>query len=342
MTTTPVAVLGATGAVGQQFVRLVDDHPTLELVELVGASSAGQRYGEAVDWIAPGEVPEAVREETVLSTDADLQADAVFSAIPSSAARKLEPRLAEQGKAVFTNASAHRMEPDVPLVIPDVNPGHLDLVAGEDGYIVANPNCSAIVATTPLKPLLDEHGLDRVDVVTLQALSGAGYPGVPSLDATANVLPRIGGEEDKIEAEPCKILGRPEADQITNRDLQLSATATRVPVPEGHLIVLHVDLADDASPEAVAATREGYEPPAEVAKLHASPERVIRVHEDPDRPQPRRDAYTEDGMGVAVGRVREDPNGTVKLVTLGSNTVRGAAGCSVVNAELAVERDYLG
>ena len=342
MTKTPVAVLGATGAVGQQFVRLVHDHPTFALAELVGSSSAGQRYGQAVDWIAPGDVPEAVRDETVLSTDADLQAEAVFSAIPSSAARQLEPRLAKQGHAVFTNASAHRMDPDVPLVVPDVNPDHLDLVADRDGFLVANPNCSAIVAVTPLKPLLDEHGLRRVDVVTLQALSGAGYPGVPSLDATANVLPRIGGEEDKIETEPCKILGRREADSITHRDLSVSATATRVPVPEGHTIVLHLDLADDATPEDVAHTLATYRPPEQVADLAASPEQVIRVTDDPDRPQPRRDTYVDDGMGVTVGRVREDPTGTVKLVCLGSNTVRGAAGCSVMNAELAVERDYLG
>jgi aspartate-semialdehyde dehydrogenase len=336
-----VAVLGATGAVGQQFVRLLADHPRFEPVELLGSSSAGQAYADAVDWVAPGEVPDPVRETQVEDAEAGVEADVVFSAIPSSAARKLEPRLAQAGKAVFTNASAHRMEPSVPLVVPDLNPGHLDLVEGEDGFVVANPNCSAIVATTPLRPLLVEHGLDRVDVVTLQALSGAGYPGVPSLDATANVLPRIGGEEEKIEAEPCKILGRVEGKAVTHRDLSLSATATRVPVPEGHTIVLHLDLADGAGPEDVEATLEGYRPPDEVAGLPSSPERVLRVHEDPDRPQPRRDAYTEDGMGVAVGRVREDPTATVKLVALGSNTVRGAAGCSVMNAELADEREYL-
>jgi aspartate-semialdehyde dehydrogenase len=342
MSEVPVAVLGATGAVGQQFVRLLADHPTFELAELVGRSSAGQRYGEAVDWVAPGEVPDAIADRTVLSPEADLSAGAVFSAIPSSAARKLEPQLADEGRAVFTNASAHRMEPQIPLVVPDVNPDHLDLVADRDGYVVANPNCSAIVATTPLKPLLDEHGLRRVDVVTLQALSGAGYPGVPSLDATANVLPRIAGEEDKIETEPCKILGRREAGSITNRDLAVSATATRVPVPEGHTIVLHLDLADDADPADVEATLEGYQAPDEVAQLPSSPNQLVRVHEDPDRPQPRRDTYADEGMGVTVGRVRADPNGTVKLVTLGSNTVRGAAGCSVMNAELAHERGYLG
>jgi len=341
MTTTPVAVLGATGAVGQQFVRLVHDHPRFELAELAGSSSAGHPYGDAVDWIAPGEIPDAVREQQVLATD-EVTAEVVFSAIPSEAARKLEPRLAEQGKAVFTNASAHRMEPEVPLVVPDVNPDHLALVDGREGFVVANPNCSAIVATTPLKPILDEHGLARVDVVTLQALSGAGYPGVPSLDATANVLPRIGGEEDKIETEPCKILGRREADTITNRDLDLSATATRVPVPEGHTIVLHLETVDDATPADVEHALATYRAPDEVADLAASPEQIVRVHEDPDRPQPRRDAYTGEGMGVAVGRVREDPNGSVKLVALGSNTVRGAAGCSVVNAELALERGYVG
>jgi aspartate-semialdehyde dehydrogenase len=341
MSDTPVAVLGATGAVGQQFVRLIDDHPTFELVELVGHSSAGHRYGEAVDWIAPGEIPDAVADETVLATDTELDADVVFSAVPSSTRRGSSSRLVEAGEAVFTNASAHRMEPNVPLVVPDLNPDHLDVVADEDGFLVANPNCSAIVATTPLAPLADTYGLDRVDVVTLQALSGAGYPGVPSLDATANVLPRIGGEEDKIETEPCKILGRPEASTITNRDVSISATATRVPVPEGHTIVLHVDLATPATPDEVEATLGNYTPPDEVAQLASSPEQTIHVHEDPDRPQPRRDAYTGEGMGVAVGRVREDPNATVKLVVLGSNTVRGAAGCSVMNAELAHERGYL-
>lgn len=338
MTKRSVAVLGATGAVGQRFISRLADHPFFELAELVGNTSAGHAYGDAVNWILDHEIPETVRDVEVADDAAPLEADIVFSALPSSVAGELETRHAKAGRAVFTNAKNHRMDRDVPLVIPDVNPDHLSMVEDRDGFIVANPNCSAVISTTPLKPLHDAFGLDRATITTLQALSGAGYPGVASLDAVNNVIPYIGNEEDKIETEPLKILGAREGDTVTHLDARISATATRVPVTEGHTCVIHASLREDAGVDEVRDALASYRPPSEVAGLPSAPDRTITVRDEPDRPQPRYDAMVEDGMGVAVGRIREDPNATVKLVVLGSNTVRGAAGCSVMNAELAVER----
>lgn len=339
---TPVAVLGATGAVGQRFISRLADHPFFELTDLVGKTSAGKPYGEAVNWILEHPIPESVREVEVADDEAPLEADIVFSALPSSAAGPIEQQHAKAGRAVFTNAKNHRMDRDVPLVVPDLNPDHIGMVEDRDGFIVANPNCSAIISTTPLAPLQETYGLDKVTVTTLQALSGAGYPGVPSLDATANVIPYIGNEEDKIETEPLKILGQREGPRITHLDVAISATATRVPVTEGHTCVLNVSLREEAAPEAIKQTLADYTPGEPVASLPSAPERTITVLDAPDRPQPRYDAMIQDGMGVAVGRVRRDPTGTVKLVVLGSNTVRGAAGCSVMNAELARETGIIG
>lgn len=341
MSKLPTAVLGATGAVGQRFVSRLVDHPFFELTELVGKTSAGKPYGEAVNWILDHEIPDPVREVEVLDDEAALEAEVVFSALPSGVAGPIETRHAKAGRAVFTNAKDHRMDRDVPLVVPDLNPDHLAMVEDREGFIAANPNCSAIISTTPLKPLEDAFGLSNVSVTTLQALSGAGYPGVASLDSTANVIPFIGNEEDKIETEPLKILGQREGDQVTHLDVSISATATRVPVPEGHLCVLNVALREDASPAEVGEVLAGYAPGPTVAGLPSAPEHVITVRDEEDRPQPRRDAMVEGGMGVAVGRIRADPNATVKLIVLGSNTVRGAAGCSVMNAELAHETDLL-
>lgn len=339
--TLPVAVFGATGAVGQRFIQRLADHPFFEIEALVGDSSAGSSYGDAVNWILDEPIPPSVREIQVVDEHADLDASIAFSALPSGVAGPIETRLAKQGLAVFTNAKDHRMDPGVPLVVPDLNPSHLGLVEGQEGFIVSNPNCSAIIATTALKPLHDAFGLEQVTVTTLQALSGAGYPGVPSLDSTANVIPFIGNEEDKIESEPTKILGRPESGTVTRLDVPISATATRVPVPEGHLCSLNLTLEEDAAPDEVERAMASYTPPDPVPGLPSAPGSTITVLEGEDRPQPRRDVMIEEGMGVAVGRVREDANGSVKLLVLGSNTIRGAAGSSVMNAELARERGLL-
>ncbi len=330
-----MAVLGATGAVGQRFIQRLSDHPDFELAELVGKTSAGKRYGDAVNWMLEGEVPEDAADLDVVDTDTPLTSPVLFSAVPGGQAGPIETAHAKEGKAVFTNAKDHRMSTDVPLIVPDLNPDHLRIVEDRDGFIVANPNCSAVIATTPLAPLHQAYGLERVHIVTLQALSGAGYPGVPSLDAVGNVVPYIGNEEDKIETEPCKILGRAAGTSITHLDLPISATATRVPVIEGHTCVLNIQLTEPATPSEIATTLATYTPPEPVPSLHSAPGRTIHVLDDPTRPQPKRDALIEDGMGVAVGRIREDPLSTIKLVALGSNTIRGAAGCSVLNAELA-------
>lgn len=341
MDKTPVAILGATGAVGQRFIRLLADHPWFEIAELVGASSAGKAYGDAVNWVLEGDVPEAVAGIEVLSSEEALRSTVCFSAVPSRAAGPLESSLAKQGKAVFTNAGAHRMDADVPLVVPDLNPDHLRMVEGRDGFIVANPNCSAVVLTTALKPLHDAFGLAAVQVTTMQALSGAGYPGVPSLDAVANVIPYIGNEEIKIETEPLKILGRRDGGSIEPLEAPISATATRVPVPEGHTCVVSARLVGDASPEEVTRALAEYRAPDPVPSLPTAPDPVIRVRSEPDRPQPKRDVLAGSGMDVVVGRIRADPLSTVKFVVLGSNTIRGAAGCSVLNAELARATDLL-
>lgn len=341
MTRTPVAVLGATGAVGQRFMQALHDHPLFEVTDLVGNTSAGEAYGEAVNWILDEPLPDAFGSLRVVDDEAPLEADVVFSALPGTVAEGIEARHAKQGRTVFTNASPHRMVPEVPLVVPDLNPDHLGMVEGNEGFIVANPNCSAIITTTALKPLHDAFGLRRVTVTTLQALSGAGYPGVASLDAVGNVVPFIGNEEEKIETEPTKILGRLEEGSITQLDVPISATATRVPVTEGHVCVINATLRQDATVDDIENALGSYTPPDPVPGLPSAPNRTITVLKGDDRPQPRRDVMLEGGMGVSVGRVREDPNGTVKLVVLGSNTIRGAAGASVMNAELAHEQGLL-
>ena len=341
MSRTPVAILGATGAVGQRFIELLDGHPWFEVAELVGLSSAGKRYGDAVRWVLDGEAPAAVADLTVKGPDAPLESGIAFSAVPGGIAGKVESALAAEGKAVFTNAKDHRMASDVPLMVPDVNPDHIGLVEGRDGFIVANPNFSAVALTTPLRPLHDAFGLTEVRVVTLQALSGAGYPGVPSLDALGNVIPYIGGEEDKIETEPLKILGTRDGETIAPLAARISATATRVPVIEGHTCVVSVTLNEAATPEAAAQALAGYRAPDEVRALPSAVDEVVRVRTEPDRPQPKRDALAGAGMQVTVGRLREDPLSTLKFVALASNTVRGAAGCSVLNAELARARGLL-
>lgn len=336
-----VAILGAPGAVGQRFIALLHDHPFFEITDLVGKTSAGQPYAKAANWVIEGDVPEVVANTVVKGPEDPLDADVVFSALPGGKAEPVERALAKQGKAVFTNAKDLRMARDVPLVIPDINPDHLDAVAETDGFVVANPNCSAVVATTPLKPLHDAFGLEAVTITTLQALSGAGYPGVPSLDAVGNVIPYIGNEEDKIETEPAKILGQREGASITHLDVPISATATRVPVAEGHTCILNVTLGQDVDPSNAADVLAAYRPPDEVRGLPTAADPVIVVREEPDRPQPKRDVSTGAFMGTTVGRIRKDPLATIKLVVLGSNTVRGAAGCSVLNAELAHTRGYL-
>jgi len=346
----PVAVLGATGAVGQMFVRLLAGHPWFQLAELAASErSAGRKYAEAAHWIGSDEIPAAVRDRIVVACDPQsVTSPVVFSALDATVARDVEAAFARAGRLVLSNAKSFRMDDDVPLVIPEVNADHLALLdvqrakRGWSGAIVTNANCSSIVAVMALAPLHRAFGVSRMFVSTMQAVSGAGYPGVPSLDILGNVIPFIKDEEAKIQTEILKMLGRLEGDHVAPAEIRISAHANRVAVENGHTICMSLDFAREASPEqAIAAMREWEGDPA-CRSLPSAPKRAIVLADEPDRPQPRRDADRGGGMTVTVGRVRKDPLFSVKLVAVGHNTVRGAAGASVLNAELLAASGRIG
>jgi aspartate-semialdehyde dehydrogenase len=345
----PVAVLGATGAVGQTFVRLLEGHPWFVLADVAASErSAGKPYAEAARWIA-GTMPDEAAELPVVACDPrDVSAPIVFSALDASVAGEVEQAFARAGRLVLTNARNHRMDADVPLVIPEVNPDHLQLLGVQrarrrwQGGIVANGNCAAIVLTMALAPLERAFGIERVFVATLQAVSGAGYPGVPALDILGNVIPFIGGgEEEKIETETPKMLGTLRDDAIDPAPLRISAQVHRVPVEHGHTTSMAITLGRRASPDdvrdALAAWRSGIAGRA----LPSAPRNPLVLCDERDRPQPRRDADRGAGMTVSVGRVRADPIGDVRMVACGHNTIRGAAGASILNAELLVADGWL-
>jgi aspartate-semialdehyde dehydrogenase len=340
----PVAVLGATGTVGQTFVRLLENHPWFELAEVAASErSAGRIYGESVRWVTSGQMPRSVADKKIIMCDpAAVSSDIVFSALDSSVAGEAELAFAKAGKYVLTNAKNHRMAPDVPLVIAEVNPDHLRILEAQRrnrnwrGGIVTNGNCSAIVATLALAPIHERFGITEVFVSTMQAVSGAGYPGVASLDILGNVIPFINDEEDKLESELRKFLGAAGSDEIVSAPMMVSAHCNRVAVETGHTICLSVRLRDRASADDVTAAIREWQG-ADVARgLPSSPPRPVEVLDAPDRPQPRRDVTRGNGMTVSVGRVRPDTLFDVKLVAMGDNVVRGAAGASILNAELMV------
>jgi aspartate-semialdehyde dehydrogenase len=339
----PVAILGATGAVGQTFIRLLDGHPWLRVAEVAASDrSAGRRYAEAARWLE-GVLPADVADLVVQACDpAQLHAPVVFSALDAAAAGELEPAFARAGRMVLSNAKNFRMDADVPLVIPEVNASHLGLIAaqraarGWTGAIVTNANCSSTVAALAMAPLHERFGLRSVFVATMQAVSGAGYPGVPSLDILGNVLPYIGDEEPKIEREMQKMLGRLAGSRIEPAPFTVSAHANRVAVEHGHTVCL--SMAFDVRPtveQAVAAVRE-WRGAAEVRGLPSAPDLPVVYRSEPDRPQPRRDVNEGRGMTVSVGRVRDDPILHLRMVAMGHNTIRGAAGGSILNAEMLV------
>ena len=340
----PVAILGATGAVGQTFIRLLDGHQWFRVAEVAASDrSAGKRYAEATRWIE-GSLPAEVAGLTVKPCDpALLTSPVVFSALDAAAAGELEPAFARAGRLVLSNAKNFRMEADVPLVIPEVNAGHLDLIAaqraarGWSGAIVTNANCAATVATMAMAPLHERFGLRTVFVATMQAISGAGYPGVASLDILGNVIPYIGDEEPKIEREMQKMLGRLAGKTIEPAPFVVSAHANRVAVENGHTVCL--SMAFEKKPtvdQAIAAIRE-WRGAAEVSGLPSAPEVPLRYRDEADRPQPRRDVGDGRGMTVSVGRMREDPILDLRMVAMGHNTIRGAAGGSILNAEVLVK-----
>ena len=342
----PVAVLGATGAVGQAFIRLLTDHPWFELAEVAASErSAGRPYAEAATWIGSDTMPDEVASMTVLPCDpARVSADIVFSALDSSVAGEAEIAFARVGKFVLSNAKNHRMEPDVPLVIAEVNASHLDVLEAQQrrrgwrGGIVTNGNCATIVTAVALAPVHERFGITKCILTTLQAVSGAGYPGVPSLDILGNVIPLIKDEEPKIEAELQKFLGTIHGDEIRSADFPVSAQANRVPVEHGHTVCISVGLSGSADASEVERALVDWRGDESARGLPSAPDRPLLVADQPDRPQPRRDVDTGKGMTVVVGRVRRDPVLDVKLVAMGHNIIRGAAGASVLNAELLVRR----
>jgi aspartate-semialdehyde dehydrogenase len=347
MSKIPVGVLGATGAVGQRFVQLLAEHPWFEIAEVAASDrSAGKPYREACAWRLPSAPPRAVSDLVVTGCDAPFRSRLLFSGLDSSVAGEIESALAARGHAVVSNSRNHRMDADVPLLIPEVNPDHLEALAAQrrrtgGGYIVTNPNCTVVGLAMALAPLHRASGIESVAVVTLQALSGAGYPGVPSLDAADNVIPYIGGgEEEKIESEPRKILGRFEAGAFVPARFEVSASVNRVAVSDGHSMAAFVRLARKTSAEEACRVLAEFRGEPQERRLPSAPERPIHVLSAPDRPQPRLDRDRENGMAVCVGRVREDHLG-LKLQALVHNTIRGAAGAAILNAELIRERGLL-
>jgi len=341
----PVAVLGATGAVGQTFIRLLEGHPWFELHEVAASErSAGRRYGDAAHWLE-GPVPDRIADLVVTRCDpAVVTAPIVFSALDSAAAGPVELAFAEAGRTVCSNARNHRMLPDVPLLIPEVNAPHLRVLehqrrrTGWAGGIVTNANCAATVATVALAPLHETFGVRELFVATMQAVSGAGYPGVPSLDILGNVIPYIGDEEPKVEAEIPKLLGEPSADGATvvPASIAVSAHTNRVPVEHGHTVCLSVRLITPCTPDNAMRVISEWRGCREALDLPSRPPHPVAIATGPARPQPRRDVSAGRGMTVTVGRIRSDPILDLRLVAMGSNTIRGAAGGAILNAELLV------
>jgi aspartate-semialdehyde dehydrogenase len=343
-----VAILGATGAVGQRFIQLLQGHPWFQ-IEVLAASerSAGKKYKDACNWVMESNLPKEIAEMPVANADVESvekagDVDLVFSSLPGDLAGPVESEFAAL-YPVFSKASAHRMEKDVPLLIPEINPDHADLIKiqqkarGWKGFITTDPNCSTIQLAITLKPLM-QFGLRNVIVTTMQALSGAGYPGVSSLDIIDNVIPYISKEEEKMEAEALKILGNFDGKVVKNADFKLSASCNRVNVKDGHLESVFIKLEEDPSIEEIEAAFARFKGEPQKLKLPSAPEQPIVVRKEQNRPQPRFDRDTGCGMSVVVGRIRKDPIMTFKYICLGHNTVRGGAGAGILSAELLVAK----
>ena len=344
----PVGVLGATGAVGQKFVKLLENHPWFEITDLAASDrSAGKPYKDATAWRQYTPIPDALKDRVVKPCAPGLDSHVVFSGLDSSVAGEVEENFARAGYIVVSNSKNHRMDEDVPLLVPEINPDHLDLIKtqrvgrGWSGAIVTDPNCSTIGLVLPLAPLDRAFGVKRVIVTTMQALSGAGYPGHSAVDMIDNIIPFIGGEEDKLETEPRKILGRLEGDRIRFAECQISAHTNRVFVEDGHTECVSVELDKKPSLAEVARALADFTSLPQELKLPFAPARPILVTTDRDRPQPRFDRDAGNGMSAVVGRLRECPFFDIRFVVLSHNTVRGAAGAAILNAELMKVRGDL-
>jgi aspartate-semialdehyde dehydrogenase len=340
-----VGILGATGTVGQRFCQLLENHPQFEIAALAASDrSVNKPYAEACSWKLPTPMPESVKDIVVTPIEPPLDCDLVFSSLPSSVARETEEAFARAGYPVISNSSSFRMDEDVPLLIPEINAEHLDLIEVQKkkrgfgkGFIVTNPNCAVISFAPPLAALERRFGIESVFITTMQAISGAGYPGVASLDITDNVLPYIAGEEPKVEIEAQKILGRFNGDNIEKADFVVSAQCFRVHVVDGHTASVRVKLRQNSTLEEVIEAISGFPN----LSLYSSPKDFIVIREEPDRPQPRLDRETGKGMTITVGRLYPDNIFDYRFVALSHNTVRGAAGAAVLNAELLIEKGLI-
>jgi aspartate-semialdehyde dehydrogenase len=344
----PVGILGATGIVGQRFVQLLEHHPWFEIVWLAASErSDGRRYSEAARWRMKTPIPANIAEMTVSSANPTNAPKIIFAALDASIAAQLEPRFAEAGHAVISNSSALRMQGDVPLVIPEVNAGHLKILECQSwrrqkgGFVVTNPNCSAIGLVLALAPLQQRFGLEKVIAVTMQAISGAGYPGVASLDILGNVIPYIAKEEEKMEEETRKLLGHVNGAGIAPADFAMSAQCNRVAVEDGHTESVSIKLSKPAKAEEIISSWNGFRSTPQELALPSAPQQPVVYVSASDRPQPRFDADAGEGMSTTVGRLR--PCGVLdwKFTVLSHNTIRGAAGAALLNAELLKAQGYL-
>jgi aspartate-semialdehyde dehydrogenase len=340
-----VGILGATGSVGQKFIQLLDNHPFFKVVEVAASDrSAGKKYSEAVNWFLASPIPSDVAGLTVQTCEPKLKSRLVFSALDASIAGEIESAFAMNGYMVVSNSKNHRMDKDVPLLIPEVNPDHLELIKLQPygkGGIVTNPNCSTIGLVMALKPLADNFGLKAVNVVTMQALSGAGYPGVSSLDIVDNVVPFIGGEEPKLETEPLKILGTLMGKIVSPYDMKISAQTNRVAVIDGHTEAVQVNLKTKASKEDIIKVWKEFKSIPQELNLPFAPVNPIYYFTEDKYPQPRLHRDIDKGMAVSIGRLRECNLFDYKFIALSHNTVRGAAGGAILCAELMKGKGYL-
>jgi len=344
----PVAILGATGMVGQRFVQLLARHPWFKISALASSEhSAGKTYHDACHWLLDGNIPAKIGKIVVQSVQPTLDAKIVFSALPASVAVNVEPAFADAGYAVCSNASAFRYEEDVPVIIPEINHDHTALIStqrkkrGWKGSLVTSPNCTTTGIALPLKPLHEAFGVNKIFAVTMQAVSGAGYPGLSFLDIEDNVIPFIGGEEQKIETEIHLLLGKTEGSQRMPANMTISAQANRVSVKEGHTICLSIGFVQKPSLEEIISVLENFKGIEGTPNLPSIPKQIIVIRQEKDRPQPRKDRYVNDGMSVTVGRIRTCPILDYRMVTVSHNTLRGAASGSILNAELLVAKNII-
>jgi len=344
-----VGILGATGTVGQRLIHMLRDHPYFEVTALAASDrSEGKRFADVCNWKLPFETPEAAKDIKVFGCKPPLDCDLVISSLPSDIAVEAEVAFAAAGFPVISNSSSYRMPEDVPLVVPEINPDHLEVIPTQKknrgynrGYIVTNPNCTTIGLVMALAPLYQAFGVEAVMMTSMQAVSGAGYPGVASMDIIDNVMPFIGGEEEKVEVEPQKILGRFTGKKIESAPFKVSAQCNRVPVQDGHLESVRVKLSKQATVGEVVEALSNFTGLPQELKLPTAPARPVIVRFEKDRPQPRLDRDAENGMATVVGRISKDTIFDFKFTLISHNTIRGAAGAALLNAELLVAKGLL-